>query len=286
MRAVAPLLLMVATAPALSGCIAAAAPVLASGMIARVTVLKDKPAAAKVAAERTDTPPPTVAPPPGAIARSGPGPTSAEAPAGPTGLAAASPDTATMGDEMAAGETTAAAIGANEPGWPALVRFVARNKTVPSHSALLVRGGAVADPHWVGCEGKPPAVLAPVSLVLRGEGSAGKIAERDLGWIVALPLMGTALVLVADGPAEATAARAAFARTDMARPIVGDTLVTVASEADLPAARAAVGARYCVMALAGRRAADFPHALLPASTPAVLASQWNAGWFWFGPDGG
>ena len=285
----AALLLMLATAPALSGCIAAAAPVLAGGMIARATVLKDKPATGGVAAPAAAPAPsatpaahgPSVAAMPTDPAQAVPGQFYAGTLPAPTVGTADRPAPGPAGDAP-----PPVSASPDERGWPALVRFVARNKSAPGHSALLVRGGALADPKWVGCAGKPPAVLAPVSVLLSGAGKTGQVAERDLGWIVALPLMGTALVMVADGPAEATAARAALARANMAQPIAGDTLVTVNSEAELPAARAAVGARYCVIALAGHRAADFPHALLPASTPPALAGQWNAGWFWFGPNAG
>lgn len=285
MRRSAPVLLLLAAAPALSGCIAAAAPVLAGSMIARVTVLKDKPAAGDGATTMAGTarstqqapPTPSVAPVPADLTTAVPGRLYAGAlPAPVTDVASLPPGDA----------TAAPSVARDDHGWPALVRFVARTRAAPGHSALLTHGGVLANPRWVGCDGKPPAVLAPVSIVLGGGGKPGAIAERDLGWIVALPLMGTALVLVADGPAEAAAVRAAFARADIVRPVAGDTLVTVTSEAALPAARASVGARYCVVAVAGRRAADFPHALLPTTTPAVLAEQWNAGWFWFGPAGG
>ena len=267
----------------LSGCVVAAVPLVTGSLIARKAATgKRTPATATLAPADADgaiaAVRPVIVAMPDDPAQMVPGtfntgnfPTARPATgAMPTPLVVAGSSTAVTGP---------APVGVGV-GWPELVRFVAITKGAARHSALLVRGGALADPRWVGCAGKKTAVLAPVSLIVKGPAER-PIAERDLGWIVALPTIGTALVVVADGPAEAAAARTAFARAGLPRPVVGDTLLIASSEADLPAVRAAVGARYCVVALAGRRAADFPNALLPASTPPALADQWRAGWFLF-----
>lgn len=143
--------------------------------------------------------------------------------------------------------------------WAALGRYVAGHLT-PIDSVLLARGDQ-SHPRAVPCAGKPLAVLAPAALV-----TAAKAKADDRVWLDALHTLGVSLLTY--GPGEKAGSTA------------GD-LPAVATPADLPAMRASAGARYCVVALAGREPADFPNAWTSDTTPAAYRDRWGAGWFLF-----
>lgn len=143
---------------------------------------------------------------------------------------------------------------------------------------LLARASDSADPRWIACEGKEPAVLAPVKVALGPVPPSG-VGEQARQWLGALNTLGVKLVFVAGDNGEAEAARAALAKAGLPAPVPGDTLMVGGSAVSL---RANVAARYCVVALAGRVAADFPNALTPATSPPALQQIWGAGWFLFG----
>ncbi len=138
---------------------------------------------------------------------------------------------------------------------------------------LLARGGPPASPA-PSCGGLPLAVLAPATLV---EAAARNAADRS--WLDALHTLNVTLVLTGTSPT----AGAALAKAGSPAPIPGDTLFVPTAPADMPAIRAKVAARYCVLAVAGRDAADFPNGYLPGTTPAAYRDRWGAGWFLFSP---
>ena len=143
---------------------------------------------------------------------------------------------------------------------------------------LLARGSDSADPRWIACEGKEPAVLAPVPVAL-GPIPANGMGEQARQWLGALNTIGVTLVFVAADDGQAEVARAALAKAGLPAPVAGDTLLVGGSAVSV---RASVAAHYCVVAVAGRVAADFPNSLTPATSPPALQQIWGAGWFLFG----
>ena len=47
----------------------------------------------------------------------------------------------------------------------------------------------------------------------------------------------------------------------------------------MPAERASIATKLCVIAIVGRDANYFPNAMLPQTSPPALMDKWGAGWF-------
>ena len=288
----APLLLLVAGC--LSGCIAAAVPLAAAGGVAASATARPdrtsreerraaKRAAKQAKREQAAAPPlPTPKPLPSdpAQRRAGqfyagslPRPDGGIAPPAPTAEVQPAPITP---PSVSNGDTPPVVSPARAT-WADLGHYVAGHLPA-TRSVLLVRGSDSADPRWMTCEGKEPAVLAPVSASL-GPVPANGIGEQARQWLGALNTIGVKLVFVAADDGQAEVARAALAKAGLPAPVAGDTLLVGGSAVSV---RANVAARYCVVAVAGRVAADFPNALTPATSPPALQQIWGAGWFLFG----
>lgn len=259
------LFVMLPSALALSGCIAAAIPVVAGGAVARSAAKKKAaapPAPVKPAdASRTTVVAAPLPPPlPSDSAQIRPGQVYTGAMPRP-GVALVTPAPATMPAPAASD-------------WSDVGHHVAAELS-PEHSVLLARGSDAADPRWVSCKDKPLAIVATVSSVLAGDA----VDPSARQWLDALRVLEVRPVLIASTATEATAVREAFAKAGLGAPTDADTLMLATSDGRMPAIRADVGTRYCVLAVVGRTAADFPNGLTPTTTPPALAPLWGHGWF-------
>ena len=294
----------------LGGCVAAVIPVAASGLIGgsklrhhdRPSVVRQEqpaaapamPAAAVVSAAPATPGAPTATmpsvpadrstmkvgqayvgdlPPPTGVAAA-PGSAPAPAPATATAMAmarASAPATAWASGVVATTNATPA-NGTDHPStstWSEVMHHAAAAALQrPAESALLVKGSTAAVRHWVPCGDKPMAVL--VNLPAAGTPFFGGAADN----LKAIETMGVALVYMSDQPATVVAQqRVMLAADGLAASVVGTTLFPARGGGTGATVRATIGERYCVVAVVGGRADDFPGAILPGVSGA------SVGWF-------
>lgn len=153
--------------------------------------------------------------------------------------------------------------------WSDVVHFAASSTLAkPTASVLLAKGSTAAAPRWLPCGDKPVAVMValPPATTTSFIGSAAD-------YLTAIETMGMTLVFTSDQPDAVVARqRASVKAAGASAPLAGTTLF-IAKPGQEAANRATIGSRYCVVAIAGSRAADFPDATLPA-TPGA-----SPGWF-------
>lgn len=157
-------------------------------------------------------------------------------------------------------------------GWRELPRYVADRYGHWNGSVLLARGSTLAAPRWVPCADKPAALLVDLDAVVPARGAASKEAAEALG---AAETLETTIIYVTGrtGP-DLAAAAAPLRAAGLHPPKPGETMLTM-MEGQEAATRAAVGARWCIVALIGDWAADFPN----SATPESAGAAWNSGWF-------
>ena len=262
---------------ALSGCVAAVIPVAASGMIGRSTLHRHQRDAAS---------PAPAAQHPATLAAATAQPTPVPIPAVPADRAAMKVGQAYLGDlppptgsppppsvagtAGAAGATpTAAADHSPSTVWTDVMhRAATASLKRPTASALLAKGSTTATPRWVPCGDKPVAVL--VNLPAAGTTDFFRSAMEDL---TAIETMGVSLLFASDQPPAVVAHQQHALTAGGVGPLVEGATLFSGKPGTGAATRAAIGARYCVVAVVGSRAADFPNAVLPDGADA------RPGWF-------
>ena len=153
--------------------------------------------------------------------------------------------------------------------WTDVVHFAATASLHrPAASVLVAKGSTTANPHWLPCGDKPAVVL--VNLPVPGTTMLADPAAVDLAAIVT---MGVDLLFVSDQPAAIVDRQLRLLKAGGLERPPADNVFAVRRASDAVATRATIGARYCVIAIVGSRAGDFPNAVSPA-TPGA-----NAGWF-------
>ena len=262
----------------LSGCVAAVIPVAASGMIGRSTLHRHQQRAARA--------PAPAAPPPATLAAATPQATPAPIPAlpadrgtmkvgqaylgalpPPTGAAPPPPVAGTAG--AAGAPPTPAADHSPSTVWTDVMHLAATaSLDRPTASALLARGSTTAAPRWVPCADKPVAVL--VNLPAAGTTNFFGSAMDDL---TAIETMGVALLFASDQPAAVVAHQQHALTAGGIKPLVAGSTLFAGKTGAGAATRASIGGQYCVVAVVGSRAADFPNAVLPDGADA------RPGWF-------
>lgn len=283
--------MIVASASLLTGgCVAAAIPAVAGGMIVRSERAKDKrkqPARQKpaepvarspVAGGQADGTPPVVVP---TVLTELPAP----------------------GGAGAAGEDAATVLQAYQGLWSYLTAQAARRQRgEPLRSVVLDRGATLAAPRYVACGNKPLAVLFDI------DENPAKSRDPDARWrrwygderdsLAAVPGVvegvdaarrdGIAVVFMSGRSTEgAGGVIAALDRLGYGRFEMGKTLFLHA-DATADPARRAIAADHCVIAMVGDALEDFS-SLLPtmgeekmqamAVTDTMVAPLWGAGWF-------
>ena len=138
----------------------------------------------------------------------------------------------------------------------------------PTASALLAKGSTAAAARWVPCGDKPVAVL--VNLPAAGTTDFFGPAMDDL---TAIETMGVALLFTSDQPPVVVARQQHALTTGGVHPLASGTTLFVGKTGGGAAIRATIGAHYCVVAIVGSRATDFPNAMLPDGADA------RPGWF-------
>ena len=297
--------LALAAAGTLSGCVAAVAVPVAAGATLGRKVLK-----------KHDEPRETTAPRSGRLTLLPPGsamPTPLDAPAAPP---VAAPPAVPPGMQYLYGSGEAAA--ASMQAWRALVRHVADKALArPKESVVLAEGATLAAPKWVPCGKKPPAAVFDVDeTVLLNMGFEYDTAqghaydpERWDAWertgidkVVATPgasaalkalrTMGVEVVFNTNrSAANAGATAAALDGAGLGPAKHGETLYLQGDD-DAGAAkdkrRAAIAARYCVLAMAGDQLGDFSDLFNAQQGPAgrraetlstPVNARFGAGWF-------
>lgn len=301
-------LLALAVAGTLSGCVAAvAAPIAAGGMLGRKALKGrgERPEPAQQSADGVTLLPPGSALPAPPAATLAPNPVAAP-PAVPPG----------MQYLYGSGEAAAASMQT----WRALVRFVADQALRrPKDSVVLADGATLATPKWAPCGKKPPAAVFDVDETVllnlgfeydTAQGHTYDAARWD-AWertgadkVVATPGAASALQALrtmgvevvfntnrAAANADATAAALKSAGLGEARH--GDTLFLQGDDdagALKDKRRAAIAARYCVLAMAGDQLGDFSDLFNAQQGPAgrraetlstPVNARFGAGWFLF-----
>lgn len=164
--------------------------------------------------------------------------------------------------------------------WTDVGRYVAGLPAAQTDSALLARGSNSDAPSWAPCAGKPRAVLARLETAATQKGESWRFDTQAQQWLEALQTLEVPVVFTSPAPASARAAiEGAFRTAGLAKLLdLGDLRLGLTPPA-MPAERAGIAAKKCVVAVVGREASDFPNALTPEASPPALAGKWSAGWF-------
>ena len=280
MRA-APSLLLVASlpvlGPTLSGCVALAVPVAAAGVMGKRVIDPGEDRAARTG-DIT-------------VANAEPGVT--YLPAGSSLPPPTPVPTASRIDDRGSGEAAAASYQA----WRALIRFAAKAVEGRPEDSMILAGDASLDsPRWVPCAQKPLAVVfdSDVTMIRETGASTGKVtavpgAKDAIG---ILRTMGIAAVFSSNGAAaDPAVTEAALVAAGLGPAKPDDTLFLSADDAAVAqkdVRRAAIAARYCVIAMAGDQLGDFSDLFDAgrarvdrdaAASSVSLAAKWGAGWF-------
>lgn len=243
------LALLCALAVSLSGCVAALIPLAASGVVGRRAIHHRTAAPAAAIAAPAGQP---LTARPQSVAAMTPGQVYAGSLPPPPGIA----ETAAMPARVAAPPAAT---------WSDLLHYVAGRLETDTDSVLIARHTPGVEPHWVPCAGKPEAVIVS---------TAAAAADKADSHLDALRLLGYALIFTSPQPrvrdpyvAKGSGGAHGFA--------AGDAFIQMVPGAE-GGARARIAARYCVVAIAGRTAADFPDAMVPGAAGAI------PGWFAIG----
>ena len=287
--------MLVFVACALSGCVAVAAiPAVAGGLAAK----KAGDYAATTRAKRRGQ---TESPSDAAPARSTPGskravPASAAPGIAPSQLAP-SPSIVVVPkpEDMQAGviyagelPRPAAASDPTQPvptalprtSWADIGHYVAAQTIVPTNSVLLLRGSSSDAPSWVPCSGKPRAMLVRLETAMSSTGDRWTFAPSALLWLDAFQTLELPVIFTVEAPTKArTAIEAAFRAANLSKLLQLGGLRLGLSPTAMPAERAAIASRYCIVTIVGRDASDFPNAALPETSPPALRRIWGSGWF-------
>ncbi|MBW6525050.1 hypothetical protein KZ810_16255 [Sphingomonas sp. RHCKR47] len=293
--------MLVFVACALSGCVAVAAiPAVAGGLAAKKA---GDYAATTRAKRRGQTQPPSDAAP----ARSTPDPERAVAASAAPGIAPSqlspSPSTvvvplpedtrAMRAGVIYAGDLPrpAASSHPTEPvpaalpptSWADIGHYVAAQTTVPTNSVLLLRGSSSDAPSWVPCSGKPRAMLVRLETAMSSTGERWTFAPTALLWLDALQTLEFPVIFTAEAPTKSrTAIETAFRAANLSKLLQLGGLRLGLSPTAMPAERASIASRYCIVTIVGRDASDFPNAALPETSPPALRQIWGSGWFRIG----
>lgn len=292
----------------LSGCVAAAVPIAAGGILARSQVQKREPTPPAAApspaagALRTEAARAsmralegrTLVPVEGALPPPGGGAAQPERPVVLTDLAELPPPGATVAPAPA-GAAAAASIQGYQALWNHVrERLAARGRGKPLTSVVLAEGARLDAPRFASCGNRRPAVLVdldesavPGSQALgrdpdgrwrrwRGDGSDALAAAPGAAeTLAALRREGVDVVFVSSRSA-ATAAQVVsnLNRFDLGPAAPGDTLRLRGGESDTLDAglvRRAVARDRCVVALVGDELADFSDLFEASASPAAAA---------------
>lgn len=176
--------------------------------------------------------------------------------------------------------STPAATAVSSSSWTNIGRYVAARSTAPTHSVLLVRGSSSDTPAWVPCSGKPRAMIVRLDTVLSLAGERWQILPAAALWLDAFRTLGIPVILIGSASVEARAGiKGAFRDADLDTLLERGELRLGLDPAAMPAERASIAAKYCVIAIVGRDASDFPNASLPETSSPALMDKWGAGWF-------
>jgi len=123
-------------------------------------------------------------------------------------------------------------------------------------------------------------MIVRLDTVMSMNGDRWHIAPAAASWLDAFQTLQISVILVGFAPVEARARiEATFRSADLARLLELGELRLVSGPAAMPAERAAIAAKRCVIAIVGRDASDFPNAALPETSPPAIRDKWGAGWF-------
>ncbi len=291
MRLRAALVLMSASLPA-GGCVAAAIPVVAGGVIAR-DKLRDRGVERRRAQAETAPVELKTQAARDAVAQAVP----ASGTVVPTTLTELPPPGA------AAGEDAAMSLQAYQGLWIYLSAEVAkRRRGEPVRSVVLDTGATLDAPRYAACEAKPLAMLVDL------DENPGRGGDPDARWrrwrgdggdeIVAVPgaVDGidaarregvTVIFTTARAPAGGVGVAGALDRLGFGRVEPGKTL-QLRGEVPADGLRRTIAAGYCVIAMVGDALSDFSDLFPPAGddgkqpaavTETMVAPLWGAGWF-------
>ena len=289
------MVVLVSTASCLSGCVAVAAiPAVAGGIAAKKA--SDYGAIARTRRDQqvaTRTPP---LPTPASTSRDALAsastlsgerstlhpPTDVPIPVDPRSMRPGVADTKAFppaGDAPQARSAPAATV-VSFSSWTNIGRYVAARLAAPTHSVLLVRGSSSDTPAWVPCAGKPRAMIVRLDTVLSLTGERWQILPIAASWLDAFQTLEVPLILIGSAPVEARASiEAAFRDADLGTLLESGELRLARDPVAMPAERASIAAKHCVIAIVGRDASDFPNASLPETSSPALIDKWGAGWF-------
>ncbi len=278
MRGRATLLIALAVAPLLSGCVAVAIPVLAMGTMGvssrdRIRDAREARFAERVARDAGSA---------AATGQSDPALISAAVPDSPSAI---SPGLAAI--EAMSGPSRYAAFSQF-----ALERMQRRAGGEALTSLVTVDNVDVSRPAFIPCDDKPPAVLididdgsaGPDPLLAEAAPTARFVSEPGLAAELArLRAAGIAVVWLSDHGFESDYAVYAQLQTSGLDSAGRDPLYAQMAPGDRKQGRRQeVAGRYCVLAVAGDKRSDAEEAydfLLRPESAAPLESLWNNGWF-------
>ena len=286
----------------LSGCVAAVIPVAASGLIGRSklhrhahgraarqdgaspttvtpqaapTTIAQRAAPATIASQATPgTTVPPLRPVPADLSTMTIGQTYTGSLPSPTGaverpVAAPTPPSPSSPIMAGAPTRTTGIARPSAASWSDVMHYTAAALGRPlASSVLLARGSDPAAARWLPCGDKPTAVL----VTLPGDGTT-RFFSGGVDNIAAIRTMGATLVFASDQPMAVVARQLGALKTAGIDPPVAGTTLFLGRPGQAAATRATIGERYCVAAIVGSRAADFPDSVLPGAPGA------NPGWF-------
>lgn len=201
--------------------------------------------------------------------------------------------------------------------WRGLTDYVARQvRARPRDSVVLAPGATLAVPRYQACGAKPFAAVFDVdeTVVLnlgferdavggrpyeearwkayeRTGGTTARAVPGAVAGVRALRAMGVAVIFNTNRSTDnAAATQAMIERLGLGPAVPGDTLylADAATGSRKDSRRAAIAARYCVVAMGGDQLGDFSDLFNRGQTPAerratteapAIAARWGAGWF-------
>ena len=295
-RIAARLCLAVLTLPLLSGCVAAAIPLAAAGVIARDQV--------KASEEPVDPNAPPPRPQPvdlaaitirdSADAAPAAAPAVAEPVVPPPAMVTPVPAPPPPAPEPAAAMAAAAPVAVTEAAAAAASPYAALLDHVRARSALVAEGAPVIslvlensltlrEPDYVDCGQRPPAVLVDADADPQGPAAGPGDTALLAAALRTIRDAGVSVIWVTDRPAgdaPAIAERLAAVGID------ADGRDTVAGTGPVMArkqlVRRAAAMSHCIIAVVGDRRGDADEAydyLRSSATPLVIDGNWGNGWF-------
>ncbi|SEM02621.1 hypothetical protein SAMN05216382_3141 [Sphingomonas palmae] len=167
--------------------------------------------------------------------------------------------------------------------WADIGHYAAAQTTVPTNSVLLLRGSSSDTPSWVPCSDKPRAMLVRLETAMSSTGDRWTFVPSALLWLDAFQTLEFPVIFTAEAPTKThTAIEAAFRAANLSKLLQLGGLKLGLSSTAMPAERASIASRYCIVTIVGRDASDFPNAALPETSPPALRRIWGSGWFRIG----